>query len=200
MVVYSTLGEVISVLAEGRGLIHKGDKTTTGGVVMSGVASVMLVGEGVTQIGMTATCPACKKGQGKITPLKPLPIIVGDVQVALHGDIVACGCPYGSNTLIASASAMSFSQSSDGKFHGYKPHANDQEMRATYQSMADSVGARYVDTTESNVAGQQAYEFAKKEWDEDLQKQAKEYQWDTSQQNNVSIALLTIEEANQERN
>ena len=31
----------------------------------------------------------------------------------------------------------------------------------------------------------------------ELQKQAKEYQWDTSQQTNVSIAVLTIEEANE---
>ncbi|MCK8113167.1 hypothetical protein [Vibrio sp. 2CM40D] len=46
-------------------------------------------------------------------------------------------------------------------------------------------------------AAQQAYGLTEKEWDDDLQKQAKEYQWDTSQQENVSIAVLTVEEANE---
>ncbi|MBF4344193.1 PAAR domain-containing protein, partial [Vibrio anguillarum] len=101
----------MSAQAEGRGLIHKGDKTTTGGVVTSGVGNVMFLGEGVTQIKMIATCPACKKGQGEIIPLEAIAVIVENMQVALHGDIVACDCPFGSNTLIASAGAMKFSQS-----------------------------------------------------------------------------------------
>lgn len=44
---------------------------------------------------------------------------------------------------------------------------------------------------------QKAYDLTRKEWDEELQKQAKAYQWDTSQQTNVSIAVMTIEEANE---
>ncbi|EPP5327807.1 hypothetical protein ACUSRP_001581 [Vibrio alginolyticus] len=46
-------------------------------------------------------------------------------------------------------------------------------------------------------AAQQAYDLTKEEWNKDLQDQAKEYQWDTSQQENVSIAVLTVEEANE---
>ncbi|MDW3151293.1 hypothetical protein [Vibrio sp. 779(2023)] len=46
-------------------------------------------------------------------------------------------------------------------------------------------------------ADQQAYDLTEKEWNDDLQKQAKEYQWDTSQQENVSIAVLTVEEGNE---
>ncbi|HAS6130787.1 TPA: hypothetical protein I7133_20700 [Vibrio vulnificus] len=46
-------------------------------------------------------------------------------------------------------------------------------------------------------AVQQAYDLTEKEWNDDLQKQAKEYQWDTSQQENVSIAVLTVEEGNE---
>ncbi|TCT66762.1 PAAR domain-containing protein [Vibrio crassostreae] len=186
----------MSAQAEGRGLIHKGDKTTTGGVVTSGVGNVMFVGEGVTQTGMVATCPSCKKGQGKITPLKPIPVIVDGVQAALHGDIVACGCPYGANTLIASPGAMSFSKGSDGNIRGFKPHASNLDMEASYQAMADSVGGRYAGAPPSS-ATQQAYAFTEKEWNDDLQKQAKEYKWDTSQQENVSIALLTVEEGNE---
>ncbi|MCZ6396534.1 hypothetical protein [Vibrio alginolyticus] len=46
-------------------------------------------------------------------------------------------------------------------------------------------------------AVQQAYDLTEKEWNDVLQKQAKEYQWDTSQQENVSIAVLTVEEGNE---
>ncbi|MFH4766923.1 hypothetical protein [Vibrio alginolyticus] len=46
-------------------------------------------------------------------------------------------------------------------------------------------------------AVQQAYDLTEKEWNDDLQKRAKEYQWDTSQQENVSIAVLTVEEGNE---
>ncbi|MCZ4307634.1 hypothetical protein [Vibrio atlanticus] len=46
-------------------------------------------------------------------------------------------------------------------------------------------------------AVQQAYDLTEKEWNDDIQKQAKEYQWDTSQQENVSIAVLTVEEGNE---
>ncbi|MCU8501376.1 hypothetical protein M2G70_22270 [Vibrio vulnificus] len=46
-------------------------------------------------------------------------------------------------------------------------------------------------------AVQQAYDLTEKEWNDDLQKQAKEYQWDTSKQENVSIAVLTVEEGNE---
>ncbi|MFM2594156.1 hypothetical protein AAFX19_14990 [Vibrio harveyi] len=46
-------------------------------------------------------------------------------------------------------------------------------------------------------AAQQAYDLTEKEWNDDLQKQAKEYHWDTSQQENVSIAVLTVEEGNE---
>lgn len=42
-----------------------------------------------------------------------------------------------------------------------------------------------------------AYSLTEKEWNDDLRRLAKEYQWDLSQQRNVSIAVLTIEEANE---
>ncbi|MGY5613352.1 PAAR domain-containing protein [Vibrio brasiliensis] len=186
----------MSAQAEGRGLIHKGDRTTTGGVVTSGVGNVMHVGEGVTQIKMIATCPACEKGQGEIIPLETIAVFVDNIQAALHGDIVACDCSWGSNTLIASAGAMKFSQS-NGQVYGFKPHASPQEMEATYQSVASSMGGCYSGVSSSLSAGQQAYDLAENEWNKDLQKQAKTYQWDTSQQENVSIAILTIEEANE---
>ncbi|ELB2105377.1 PAAR domain-containing protein [Vibrio parahaemolyticus] len=132
----------MSLNAKGRGLIHKGDKTTTGGVVTQGLGNIMFVGEGATQIGMKATCPKCKKGWGKIVPIEDLNILVDNIQAALHGDMVTCGCPTGSNTLLSSAGAMTFTKV-NGQIHGFKPHANEQEMNSAYEAMADTVGGRY---------------------------------------------------------
>ncbi|EJB8351156.1 hypothetical protein MW326_003615 [Vibrio cholerae] len=49
--------------------------------------------------------------------------------------------------------------------------------------------------TSSSAAS--AYSLTEKEWNDDLRRLAKEYQWDLSQQRNVSIAVLTLEEANE---
>lgn len=46
-------------------------------------------------------------------------------------------------------------------------------------------------------AGENAYEFTEQEWNQDLSDLAKRYEWDLSQQRNVSVALLTIQEANE---
>ncbi|MCG9725930.1 pesticin C-terminus-like muramidase [Vibrio brasiliensis] len=142
----------MSAQVGGRGLIHKGDSTTTGGVVTQGLGNVMLVGEGATQIEMIATCPICEKGWGKIVPIEKWDVFIDNVQAALDGDLVMCGCPEGSNTLIASADAMRFSKV-DGQIHGFKPHASTQEMDATYQSVASSIGGTYSTTSTSTSKG-----------------------------------------------
>ncbi|HIF9499316.1 TPA: DUF6402 family protein [Photobacterium damselae] len=132
----------MSANVESRGLIHLGDKTTTGGVVVQGIGNVALVGSGVTQVGMLTTCPACKVGQGKIVPLTTINVFADSIQAALHGDIVACGCPYGANTVIASAGSMSFSVK-DGIVTGNKPFSSPEEASAAYSDVAAMAGARY---------------------------------------------------------
>ncbi|EIO4563794.1 PAAR domain-containing protein [Vibrio parahaemolyticus] len=148
----------MSLKAKGRGLIHKGDKTTTGGVVTQGVGNIMFVGEGATQIGMKATCPKCKKGWGEIVPIENLNILVDNIQAALHGDMVTCGCPTGSNTLLSSAGAMTFTKV-NGQIHGFKPHANEQEMNSAYEAMADTVGGRYEPSIDPKNAYWPPYDF-----------------------------------------
>ncbi len=108
-------------LAEGRGVITQGCKTSTGGTVLQGVSSVPLMSKAVTVINMQATCPSCKKGIGNIVPISAVNIKVDNVQVALHGDIVACGCPYGSNTVIASSNAMQSQALPGGEVGLFKP-------------------------------------------------------------------------------
>ncbi|HIF9173973.1 TPA: PAAR domain-containing protein [Photobacterium damselae] len=123
-------------------MIHLGDKTTTGGVVVQGVGDIALIGSGVTQIGMIATCPACKIGQGKITPLTTINVFVDGVQAVLHGDIVACGCPSGSNSVIAPTGATSFSMK-DGIATVSRPFSSSEEASAAYNDIAAMAGARY---------------------------------------------------------
>lgn len=180
----------MSAQAKGRGLIYKGDSTTTGGVVTSGVGNVALLGIGVTQIKMIATCSKCEKGQGEIIPLEMIAVFVDSVQVALHGDIVACDCPFGSNTLIASAGAMKFHQS-NGQVHGFKPHANPQEMDDTYQNVASSIGGHYSNAKSQQSAGQQAYDFAEKQWNNNLKNDLREYLEGRHKQ----VCILTVEDA-----
>ncbi|WP_104040369.1 PAAR domain-containing protein [Vibrio hyugaensis] len=104
-----------------RSVITKGCKTTTGGMVLSGVSNLPLFHSPITQIGTQATCPACKKGIGTIEPVEPVPFTVDHVQAALEGDIVACGCPKGSNTVIANRSSMTVSKQSNGHITVFEP-------------------------------------------------------------------------------
>ena len=82
-------------------IICKGDPTSTGGSVTQGHGLIEVNGKQGTLIGMIATCPACKKGSGPIKPVGPRDIEVDGIDVALHDDYVACGCPPGANTVIA---------------------------------------------------------------------------------------------------
>ncbi|MCG9781271.1 PAAR domain-containing protein [Vibrio brasiliensis] len=180
----------MSAQAKGRGLIYKGDRTTTGGVVTSGVGNVALLGEGVTQTKMIATCPKCDKGYGEIIPLETIAVYVDNVQAALHHDIVGCDCPFGSNTLIASAGAMKFHQS-NGQVHGFKPHANPQEMEDADQSIASSIDGHYSNAGSQQTAGQQAYDFAEKQWNNNLKNDLREYLEGRHKQ----VCILTVEDA-----
>ena len=77
-----------------------------------------------------------------------------------------------------------------------KEREKNGEKRSFAAAVNRSVSSWLFPLPVSSVA-QQAYDFTKEEWNKDLQDQAKEYQWETSQQENVSIAVLTVEEANE---
>ncbi|WP_127956606.1 S-type pyocin domain-containing protein [Serratia microhaemolytica] len=106
---------------DGKGVVHKGDTTTTGGVVLEGVEGASLFfndhGSAVALKGHKVFCPACER-TGVIAEGSNV-LFVGDdgTGVALDGHIVACGCPYGRHRLIAKASssqALGFSGQSSG--------------------------------------------------------------------------------------
>ena len=124
-----------------RGLIHKGDKTTTGGVVLQGVGNIMLIGSGATQIGMIASCPVCKVGKGAIVPIQPIQVFIDHTQAALDGDNIACGCPPNSNKVIASPSAMAFADMGNGQIRGIKKFTSSEEATAAYNDVANMARA-----------------------------------------------------------
>lgn len=84
-----------------RPFIVVGDRTSHGGVVISGSESTEVDGKPVARVGDRVTCP--KKGHGSVTT-----IVTGDVTaiidgrpLARHGDKTACGAMLISSQMIA---------------------------------------------------------------------------------------------------
>lgn len=78
-----------------------GSKTSTGGAVVEGNSGVLFDGLVASSVGHNASCPRCKKGIGPIVAVGPRTIVLPAGPAARAGDYVACGCPPGSNTLLA---------------------------------------------------------------------------------------------------
>ncbi|HDZ58304.1 MAG TPA: PAAR domain-containing protein [Pseudomonas xinjiangensis] len=78
-----------------------GSKTSTGGVVIEGNDGLLFDGLVASSVGHKATCPACKKGIGEIVAVGGRTVDLPAGPAARAGDHVACGCPPGSNLLVA---------------------------------------------------------------------------------------------------
>jgi len=96
-----------------RPVIVVGDRTSHGGVVLTGSPFSDVDGKGIARIGDTVSCP--KKGHGSVTT-----IVTGDVTdiidgspVARHGDKTACGA-----ILISSQMLTYVDEGSDGGREG----------------------------------------------------------------------------------
>lgn len=88
-----------------RNFILKGDKTTSGGVVLEGVAADFNNGIPIAYHGAPVYCPACKS-EGHIAGVGPSwPTTFDGQQVALENDLCICGCNPPPR-LIASANDM----------------------------------------------------------------------------------------------
>lgn len=81
--------------------IGVGSRTSTGGVVIEGNNGVLFDGLIASSVGHKATCPACKKGFGDIVAIGSRTVCLPEGLAARAGDYVACGCPPGSNVLVA---------------------------------------------------------------------------------------------------
>lgn len=94
-------------------VITVGDKTTTGGTVESGARTVFFHGRQTALIGSVSFCPQCKT-PGIIRQTKSFNVFAESKQVCLEDDVVECGCPLGTNRLIASPGALEFIGYEDG--------------------------------------------------------------------------------------
>jgi len=84
----------------GRGLALHGDKTTTGATILSTLPNATEHGRGVVRVGdRTTSCPKCNQS-GVIVDGESHSIWHG-VAAAVDRSIVRCGCPPGSNRVIA---------------------------------------------------------------------------------------------------
>ena len=117
-----------------RPVIVVGDRTSHGGVVLTGSPFSDVDGKGIARIGDKVTCP--QKGHGSVTT-----IVTGDVTdiidgspVARHGDKTACGAMLISSQMLvyvdnesdsggkAAAAPSRFSSSQSGTSTSTKPH------------------------------------------------------------------------------
>lgn len=78
-----------------------GSKTSTGGTVIEGNVGIIFNGLVASSIGHKASCPACKKGSGPIIAVGSREVHLPAGPAARAGDYIGCGCPPGSNVLIA---------------------------------------------------------------------------------------------------
>lgn len=78
-----------------------GSRTSTGGTVIEGNPGIVFDGLVASSVGHQVTCPKCRKGIGPIVAVGPRTVVLPAGPAARAGDYVACGCPAGSNTLLA---------------------------------------------------------------------------------------------------
>ncbi len=81
-------------------IVREGDTTTSGGLVSNTSSRMILDDQRVALMGDPVWCPACRSA-GYIAQGNPT-YVDEFVAVATHGHEVRCGCPPGSNRLIAS--------------------------------------------------------------------------------------------------
>lgn len=84
----------------GRGQALHGDRTTTGAICCSSLPNCTEHGRGVIRVGdKTTACPNCGK-QGVVADGEPRVNWTGQAS-AVDGSVVICGCPHGTNRVIA---------------------------------------------------------------------------------------------------
>ncbi|VVP58953.1 hypothetical protein PS870_05943 [Pseudomonas fluorescens] len=86
-----------------KGIIRVGDKTTGGGVVLSGSTGMRFDGISVARVGDPVGCPL--PGHGRTTIAEGHPTYRDNgVRVTFHGHLCACGCALISSLPNATAS------------------------------------------------------------------------------------------------
>ncbi len=73
---------------------------------MEGNPGILFNGLVASSVGHKASCPKCKQGIGPIVAVGPRTVTLPAGPAARAGDYVACGCPPGSNSLLAEGAVV----------------------------------------------------------------------------------------------
>ena len=116
-----------------RPVIVVGDRTSHGGVVITGSPFSDIDGKAIARIGDKVTCP--QKGHGSVTTIVTgdLTDIIDGSPLARHGDKTACGA------VLISSQMLTYTDDSSGA--GAASHASNDggAVRSTATSMASSI-------------------------------------------------------------
>lgn len=134
-------------MVQGKKLIGIGDKTTTGGVVLSAHLDVKINNQGTATERCLVSCGQCGQN-GMIKVLEPVGYIVHDLMVAREGDWVMCNCPPGTNVLIGSPSSAIVGGTEDGLVSVFSPFAHERAMQEAYVSLNEGINSGSVDVNE----------------------------------------------------
>lgn len=121
------------------GIGTHGDLTTTGAVCISSLPHASFEQSGVLRLGdVTTPCPKCSR-PGKIVESYPAMRWEG-IPTALDGAIIRCGCPPGSNRLIAPCERAPESRTSSG------PTAQPNGTASTHAQPSQSARSSQLET------------------------------------------------------
>lgn len=73
---------------------------------MEGNPGILSNGLVASSVGHKASCPKCKQGIGPIVAVGPRTVTLPAGPAVRAGDYVACGCPPGSNSLLAEGAVV----------------------------------------------------------------------------------------------
>ena len=176
--------------------ITVGTPTNTGGKVLTGSAGIKINGKDVAVVGDTATCTCGAKncrGQGPIKQGGGRKIMLAGKSIAMKGDPVDTGC--GNCFLLSSGDQVSLgTQTSSGINIGSGVNIGNGVNINMGSGVSFGGNASSVAGAQSNpsaLAAQEAYDFTKKEWNEDLKKGLKEY----LEGRHTQVCILTVDDA-----
>lgn len=116
-----------------------GDKTSHGGIVVSGAPTALTHGKPIARIGDKVTCPKC--GSNTIATGDNTMIVMGK-PVACHGDKTACGA-----TLVSSQSVTVIAEGDIANHGNSAQSGQDSVSRASLASMTNGVSSNTSENT-----------------------------------------------------
>lgn len=130
-------------MATGKKLIGIGDKTTTGGVVLSAHLDFQINNQGTASERCLVSCGQCGQN-GMIKVVEKVGYIINGLQVAREGDLVMCACPEGANRLIGSPGSTIVGGTEHSTFV-YQPFGNEAAMNEAYATLNEGLNSGTLD-------------------------------------------------------